>query len=244
MFDIIAFDADDTLWHNESLYNRTEEKFCELLKAYHPAEWIQRRLYETQIRNLRLFGYGIKGFTLSMIETAIELTEGRITGSEIQQIINFSREMLTAPIQLLKNVEATIERISKMYPLMLITKGDLFDQESKIARSGLADYFKFIEIVSDKNAEVYRSILEKHSIAPERFLMIGNSVKSDILPVLAIGGQAVFIQYETTWAHEVVDPEQLGDLKFSQIERIDEIFELLKKYTNSQTAKAQRRKGL
>jgi putative hydrolase of the HAD superfamily len=226
-FDIIAFDADDTLWHNETLYNRTEEKFRDLLKSYHPADWIQQRLFETQVRNLKIFGYGIKGFTLSMIESAIELTEGRITGSEIQQIIGFSREMLTAPIQLLDNVEDTIVRMSQMCPLMLITKGDLFDQESKIARSGLADYFKHIEIVSDKNPEIYQTILQKRGISPQRFLMIGNSLKSDILPVLAIGGQAVYIQYQTTWAHEVVDPQTLRDAKYFEIERIGEIFELL-----------------
>lgn len=231
MFDIIAFDADDTLWHNEPLYNRTEEKFCELLKSYHSSEWIQQRLYETQIRNLKLFGYGIKGFTLSMIETAIELTEGRITGSEIQHIINFSREMLTAPIQLFDNVEETISRLSQSYPLMLITKGDLFDQESKIARSGLADYFKYIEIVSDKNEAVYKTLLEKHNLSPQRFLMIGNSLKSDILPVLNLGGQAVFIQYETTWAHEAVDPQTLLNAKFFEISHIGDIFELLEKLT-------------
>ncbi len=228
-FDIIAFDADDTLWHNEPLYNRTEEKFCELLKAYHSPEWIQRRLYETQIRNLEIFGYGIKGFTLSMIETAIELSESRVTGAEIQRIINFSREMLTAPIQLLENVEATIARLAQMYPLMLITKGDLFDQESKIARSGLADFFKHIEIVSDKTDAVYQQILEKHRIRPQRFLMIGNSLKSDILPVLAIGGQAVFIQYQTTWAHEAVDPQLLANAKYFSIAQIDGVLELLEK---------------
>src|SRR5574341_2334270 len=140
MFDVIAFDADDTLWHNEPLYRSTQRQVLDILAHYHDTEWIERRMYETEVRNLEHYGYGIKGFTLSMIETAIELTEGRITGSEIQEIIDFAKEMLDAEIQLLEYAEDTVARLSVSYTLMIITKGDLFDQETKIARSGLADY--------------------------------------------------------------------------------------------------------
>ncbi len=232
MFDIIALDADDTLWHNEPLYTKTQEKFCQLLKPYHDLEWIQKRLNETEIRNLEIFGYGVKGFILSMIETAIELSEGRISGREIQEIINLGRQMLQAPIELIEHVKETIPRLSRLYPLMLITKGDLFDQETKIARSGLADCFKHVEIVSEKTTEVYRAILKKYRFDPKRFLMVGNSLKSDILPVLAIGGQAVFIKYPTTWAHEAVDETEVRRAGYFEIDHIGEIFELLENLQN------------
>jgi putative hydrolase of the HAD superfamily len=201
-FDIIAFDADDTLWHNETLFSMTQEKFRQLLAHYEGAELALEKLYETEMRNLESFGYGIKGFTLSMIETAIELTRGGVAGHEIQQIIDFAREMLRAPVQLLDHVADVVPRLAQTYELMLITKGDLFDQESKIAQSGLADYFRHIEIVSDKTQRSYQALLAKHNIAPQRFLMVGNALRSDILPVIAIGGQAVYIPYHLTWAHE------------------------------------------
>jgi putative hydrolase of the HAD superfamily len=201
-FDIIAFDADDTLWHNETLYSMTQEKFRQLLARYDGAGLALEKLYATEIRNLESFGYGIKGFTLSMIETAIELTQGRVEAQEIQQIIDFAREMLRAPVQLLDHVADVIPRLAERYTLMLMTKGDLFDQETKIAQSGLADYFRHIEIVSDKTQQIYQALLAKHNVAPQRFLMVGNSLRSDILPVVAAGGQAVYIPYHLTWAHE------------------------------------------
>ncbi|MEN3332410.1 MAG: putative hydrolase of the superfamily [Blastocatellia bacterium] len=202
--DVIAFDADDTLWHNESLYTVTQAKFKQLLAGYHSDEWIEAKLNETEMRNIEHFGYGIKGFTLSMIETAIELTEGRISGAEIQQIIGYARAMLRAPVELLDGVRETVSQLAGQYQLMLITKGDLFDQESKIARSGLGDYFSHVEIVSEKNVAVYRAIIAKHHLDPQRFLMVGNSIKSDILPVIDAGGRAVYVPYHTTWVHERV----------------------------------------
>lgn len=202
MIRMVAFDADDTLWHNESVFAIAHEQYHALLTPYHSQEWIESRLYATETRNLKQYGYGIKGFTLSMIETAIELTEGRITGSEIERILAFGREMLTAPIQLLDYVQETTATLSQQYPLIMITKGDLFDQEAKIARSGLADYFQAIEIVSEKDAATYRRIMAEHSLRPEEFVMVGNSVKSDILPVLELGACAVHIPYHLTWAHE------------------------------------------
>ncbi len=155
-FDVIAFDADDTLWHNETLFSMTQDKFRQLLARYEGAELALDKLYEIELRNLETFGYGIKGFTISMIEAAIELTQGRVVGQDIQQIIDFAREMLRAPVQLLDHVAELIPELAQSYTLMLITKGDLFDQESKIAQSGLADHFAQIEIVSEKRKETYR----------------------------------------------------------------------------------------
>ena len=199
----IGFDADDTLWHNESLFALTQARFRELLAPYGDAELIDRQLYVVESRNLEHFGYGIKGFTLSMIETAVELTEGRIDGAAVGQILDWGRAMLAAPVELLPGVEAVLTELAETYPLLLITKGDLFDQESKLARSGVADFFRHVEIVREKDAAVYARILDKYAIEPQRFLMVGNSVRSDILPVLAIGGCAAHIPYAITWQHEV-----------------------------------------
>lgn len=205
-FDVIAFDADDTLWHNERSYVNTQIKLKQMLAQYHQPEWIEERLYQTEMRNLQHFGYGIKAFALSMIETAVELTEGRITGREIQTIINMAKEMLTSDIELLEHVADTLTHLMSSYTLMVITKGDLRDQEIKIARSGLAQHFRHIEIVSDKSQESYSVLLQRHTIAPERFLMVGNSLRSDILPVLAIGASAVYVPHQLTWAHEAGEP--------------------------------------
>lgn len=208
MISLIAFDADDTLWHNEDIFSLTQEKFNRLLAAYHSPEWIEKKLYETEMRNIQHFGYGIKGFTLSMIETAIELSEGRIRGIEIREIINFAKEMLKSPVKLLDNVRETIARLAESYNLMIITKGDLFDQESKIARSGLARYFEHVEIVSKKEKETYRKILRRHGINPGNFLMVGNSMKSDVIPVIALGARAVYLPYHLTWEHESPEVEK------------------------------------
>jgi putative hydrolase of the HAD superfamily len=220
MIEMIAFDADDTLWHNENLFSMTQEKFSQLLAPYHDAEWVAERLYQTEVHNLNYFGYGIKGFTLAMIETAIELTEGRIQGSEIQQIVEFSKEMLRAPIELLDHVAETLIALARAYDLMIITKGDLFDQETKIARSGLADYFKHIEIVSDKTEATYAAILTEYRVAVQGFLMVGNSLKSDILPVIALGGRAIHIPYHVTWAHEIVADDQTVMKPYLELEHI------------------------
>ena len=216
MFDVIGFDADDTLWHNESIFTITQEKFSELLYS-HNTELVNQTLSSTQIKNLKLFGYGIKGFILSMVETSVELTNGEIKGNEIQKIIDFGREMLANPIELLPHVQKVIEDLSRKYRLLLITKGDLIDQETKIARSGLAEYFTGVEIVSDKNTETYEKILSRHEITASRFIMIGNSMRSDIVPIVQIGGHAVHIPYYSTWDHEqkhpYIDPKNFKQLK-------------------------------
>ncbi len=237
MFDVIAFDADDTLWHNEPLYRGTQRHVLDILAHYHDRDWMERRMYETEIRNLEHYGYGIKGFTLSMIETAIELTEGRISGDEIGRIIELTREMFKAPVELIDGVEETIKALSSSHELMLITKGDLFEQEGKIARSGLADHFNMIEIVPIKIRETYQSIAARHRIDPDRFLMIGNSMKSDILPVIEMGGCAVHIPYETTWEHEAVSEEELEGKEFVRLTHIRELLNLIEELKTKATAR-------
>lgn len=220
-FDAIAFDADDTLWHTEHLFTMTQDKFTELLSAYHSPEWVQKRLYATEMRNLRHFGYGVKSFSLSMIETAIELTEGRISGAEIGQIVQYAREMLESPVELLDGVRETVETLANNHRLLLITKGDLIDQEMKVASSGLGEYFEHVEIVSHKTPDSYRRILQRLEIPPPRFLMIGNSLRSDVLPVLDVGGRAVHIPHEITWAHEEAEPDDHHD--YAQLDTISDL---------------------
>lgn len=204
MIDVIAFDADDTLWHSETLYFQTQRRFQELLAPYRGDDGVLDALYETEMGNLSCYGYGIKSFTLSMIETAIRVTDGKVSGRDIQRIIDLAKEMLQAPVQLLDHVAEVVPVLSKSYPLMVITKGDLFDQEAKVDRSGLASHFHAVEVVSDKTPDVYRALLAKYQIDPRRFLMVGNSLRSDILPVLSLGARAVYIPYPITWEHEHV----------------------------------------
>lgn len=204
---VIAFDADDTLWVNEPYYRQAEEKIEQIILSYVNLPNIKQAIYATEMKNLQIFGYGSKGFTISMIETAIELTNAQITANDIQKIIDEGKGLMQHLLELLPNVETALQQLKK-FKLMLITKGDLFDQEVKIARSGLADYFDYIEIVSEKDAETYRRTLEKYNVPVDEFLMIGNSARSDVLPVLEIGGHAVHIPFHTTWEHETVDENQ------------------------------------
>jgi len=223
MFELIAFDADDTLWHNETLFQATARDFAALLSGYHAPEWIQERLFATEMKNLRHFGYGIKGFTLSMIETAVELSEGRVTGDQIRTILGWGHRMLQAPIALLDGVQETIAALAGGRRLMLLTKGDLFDQESKLARSGLGEFFSAVEIVSEKSARTYSTIMARHQVAPARFLMVGNSLRSDVLPTLEAGGAAVHIPYATTWIHEQVAEEAVAGKTFVTLPTIREL---------------------
>jgi putative hydrolase of the HAD superfamily len=226
-FELIAFDADDTLWHNESLYNMTQDRFKELLAPYLDGEIVDQELYETEMRNLARYGYGIKSFTLSMIETAIELTDGRVGGAEIRHIIDFAHEMLAAPVRLIDGIEDVLAALGADYRLMVITKGDLFDQETKLARSGLDGYFDLVEIVSNKRPETYAGLLARHDVAADRFLMVGNSLPSDILPVLEIGGHGVHIPYHITWAHEVVDETEVPDERYATLQDVRQLPALL-----------------
>jgi len=205
--DVVAFDGDDTLWHNESIFSMTHERFAELMAPYVQVESIGERLLATEMRNLRLFGYGVKSFMLSMIETAIELSRGKVTAAEVQAIIEAGRSMLEHPVELLDGAEDAIRSVSEHHRVMLITKGDLFDQESKLARSGLGDHFDAVEIVATKDERAYRRIMNRHGADPRRFVMIGNSPRSDIVPVLDLGGWAIHVPHPLTWAHERIEDE-------------------------------------
>lgn len=224
----IAFDADDTLWINETLFRLNEEKFEDLLKEYISNDEITAKLYSTEVKNLRHFGYGIKGFVLSMIETAIYLTGGKIKGCDLKKIIDWGKEQIEYPVNLLEGVEEVLRYFQGKYQLMIITKGDLFDQESKIARSGLSDYFDIIEVVSEKNESVYSSLLKKHNIESNELLMVGNSLKSDILPLVNIGAFAIHVPFHTTWIHEVVNEEELDSKHYTEIKIITELIDILK----------------
>ena len=224
----IAFDADDTLWMNETIFVNSEEEIKKILHKYVPeSHAFDEKLLEFERKNLRLFGYGIKGFLLSVIETCIELSEGLVTGADIQRIIDLGKEMLEHPVHILEGVEDTVRQLDDYYRMMVITKGDLFDQENKMARSGLGELFPMVEIVSEKNTETYRALFDRNQIDPTEVLMIGNSLKSDILPVLELGAQAVHIPFATTWALEEVSPEQLEGQQYYTAENIREVLALL-----------------
>ena len=228
-FDAIAFDADDTLWHSERFYQDTQTALTDLMDAY----CVERQevldiLHRTEIANLASFGFGIKGFTISMIEAAIEATSGKVSTADILQIIELGKAMTGHELHLLKHSKATVKRLAKSHILMMITKGDLMDQERKITASGLASYFRHMEIVSDKNPEAYAALLRKHSLAPERFLMVGNSLRSDILPVLEIGGWAVYVPHELTWAHET-GTTPAASHRFYEIDHLGLLPELIAK---------------
>ena len=227
MIQTIAFDADDTLWHNETLFVVTQAEISALLQPYAEESTLQPRLYETEMRNLRLYGYGAKGFTLSMIETAIEISEGRVTAREIQAILDGGKALLAHPVELLPGVRETLEALSGKYNLMLITKGDLFHQESRIAASGLGDLFSALEVVSEKDTPSYERIFRRYHLDPATFLMVGNSLRSDILPIVALGARAVYIPYAITWQHEVADPHTAAHDNWWQLASIGELPEKL-----------------
>jgi len=218
----IGFDADDTLWQNEQFYRLTEQQFTELLADYGESETISHGLLEAEKRNLRHYGFGIKGFTLSMIETAIEITHGKVRTAVITQILDIGRDLLSHPVETLPHARETLEALAGNYLLVLITKGDLFDQERKLAQSGLGDLFDAVEIVSDKNASTYRRIFSKVGDGPERAMMIGNSLKSDIVPALAAGSYGVFVPHELTWTLEHVE-EPTEAPRFRKIGHLGEL---------------------
>jgi putative hydrolase of the HAD superfamily len=223
-FDLIAFDADDTLWHSEGVFVVSQEMFRSLLEPYlDNGVDLDARLAETELRNLAHFGYGVKGFTLSMIETAIEVTDGRVTAREIGELVERGKEMMAHPVELLPGVAETLALLSPRYHLALISKGDLLHQEQKLARSGLAELFDDVEILSEKDEAAYRRVLRRFGVEPSRFLMVGNSVRSDILPVLALGGHAVHIPHEYLWAHEHVE----GHVEVPTLHSMEELPEWL-----------------
>lgn len=224
---IIGFDADDTLWHNETLFENVHEQYRALLAGYHDADTVNRTLFATEMRNLELYGYGVKGFTLSAIETAITLTDGKISAEEIQQLIALGRDMLEHPVELLDGVAETLARLGDDFRLLLITKGDLRDQQRKLAKSGLATHFAHVEIVSEKDPATYAALLARHAIDPREFLMVGNSLKSDILPVLDLGGHGAHVPYHLTWAAEHVAQTPDAPGRFVQLTNLRELPALL-----------------
>lgn len=222
---VIAFDADDTLWVNETYFRDAEHEFAKLLSAYETENKIDQELFKTEIQNLQLYGYGVKGFMLSMIECALELSNHKISPVTIEKILAIGKDMLNKPIELLDGVEEVLKQLLGNYKLIVATKGDLLDQEKKLEKSGLLHYFHHIEVMSEKKAPDYEKLIKHLDIHPSQLLMIGNSLKSDILPLLEIGAQAIHIPFHTTWAHEVAKPTESHDYK--TVTKITDILEFL-----------------
>jgi putative hydrolase of the HAD superfamily len=209
VIEVIALDGDDTLWHSEHLFVDTQDRFRTLVRPHVDVDdaTLDERLLEVERRNLPLFGYGVKAFTLSLVETAIEVTDGRIPGRDLQAVLELGKVLMDHPVDLLDGVREAVDTLTDRYRVMVITKGDLLHQETKVARSGLAELFWRVEIVSEKDEATYRRILERHDVDPATFVMVGNSVRSDVLPVLAIGGRAIHVPYAVTWALEEAEPD-------------------------------------
>lgn len=229
---VIAFDADDTLWVNEPYFVETEMKFCRLLEDYLSKQSLSQELFKTEIRNLSLYGYGIKGYILSMIEAALEISDNTLKVEAVGKIIDYGKELLQKPIELLDGVEDTLKALQGKYRLVVATKGDLLDQHRKLSKSGLGPYFHHIEVMSDKQELDYRKLVKRLDIQPDEFLMIGNSLKSDVLPVLQIGGHAVHIPFHTTWEHEKIDYE-VEHPNFTQFPKISELVSWISKFSDS-----------
>jgi len=227
MIEVIAFDADDTLWENESLYYWAKGELARILSPYRDPGWVNRKLDEIEVSNLQVYGYGIKSFTLSMIETAAEAVDSQIETHTISAILEIAKKMLSAEVELLDHTEQTLLQLSSGYDLILVTKGDLFEQQRKIARSGIDHCFKLIEVVAEKTSARYIELLKKHHIEVDRFLMVGNSLRSDILPVVAIGGRAVYIPNEHTWFHEVPEQEEIEGAQFDELEHLGQLPEYM-----------------
>ncbi len=224
---VIAFDADDTLWINEPFFREAEEKFASLLEDFMPPHASIKELYRTEIENLRLYGYGIKGFMLSMIETSLRITDQQVPLSLIEKTIQIGREMLEKPVELLPGVEEVLKTLNGDYRIVMATKGDLLDQERKLKKSGLEKYFHHIEIMSEKRVADFEKLVKHLDIKPSEFLMLGNSLKSDILPVLELGGHGLHIPFHITWQHEMIE-HTVAHERFYQAERIDQALAIIR----------------
>jgi len=223
---VIGFDADDTLWVNEPYYREAEEQFVDLVSAYGVRGNIAGELFNTEIANLELYGYGIKAFMLSLVECAIELTDGALTGRTVNKIIGIGKSMLERPIELLEDVKYVLQQLAPHYRLIVATKGDLLDQERKMRKSSISDYFHHIEVMSDKKEPHYVQLLKHLDIAPQEFLMIGNSLKSDIIPPLELGAWGIYVPFHTTWAHEEVDEDPVS-LRYFQVKKLRDVLNIL-----------------
>lgn len=224
---VIGFDADDTLWDNEPFYRNTEDEFIELFNGYLSGDDISRELYKTEMQNLMLYGYGSKAFVLSMIETSLRISPEGVSHSTVEKILGLGKKLMEMPIQLLNGVEKVLQQLKSHYRLIVATKGDLKDQERKLRDSGLAQYFHHIEVMSDKKSDNYSALLDHLDIRPCQFVMVGNSIKSDIQPVLDLGGYGIYVPYHTMWLHERVDNDSLENERFHRVEAIGDILEVL-----------------
>jgi putative hydrolase of the HAD superfamily len=219
--ELVGFDADDTLWHNEDAFREVEHRFVELITPHAlPGVDVADGLSATERANLSVYGYGVKAFGLSMIEAALTLTEGTVPGVVLDELLHLTRDLLEAPVRLLPNVADVLQQVAEQHRLVLITKGDLIHQTRKVTTSGLAHHFELVEVVNEKDPETYEAIIQRLQVKPEQFCMVGNSVKSDVLPVLAIGGNAVHVPYPMTWALEHAEP---GHFTFAELESITEL---------------------
>tara|TARA_R110001632_G_scaffold10559_6_gene39036 strand:+ start:945 stop:1637 length:693 start_codon:yes stop_codon:yes gene_type:complete len=224
---VIAFDADDTLWVNETYFREAEKKFAQLLSHYETENKIDQELFKLEIKNLEMYGYGIKGFMLSMVECALELSNYKIPQQTIESILNIGKEMINKPIELLDGVEETLQKLQGNYKLIVATKGDLLDQERKLEKSGLIQYFHHIEVMSEKKVPDYQKLIKHLDIQSDELLMVGNSLKSDVLPLIQIGASAIHLPFHTTWAHEEVSKKEAEDSNFKTVEKVTEILDFL-----------------
>lgn len=223
----VGFDADDTLWINENYFREGEQKFCEIMSPWSSHDETLTLLYEYEMKTLQIYGFGIKGFMLSMIESAVEIAKDALTNVNISKIIDIGQDMLNKPVELLGNVEATLQSLKKKYRLILVTKGDLLDQERKLEKSGIAHYFHHIEVMSNKHESDYLKLIKHLDIEPEEFMMIGNSLRSDILPVAKIGANAIYVPYDITWQHETVDVHDLSEIDYSTVNDLSQVTKIL-----------------
>lgn len=224
---VIGFDADDTLWINETYFREAEKDFSKLLSRYETVNKIDQELYKKEIKNLEIYGYGVKGFVLSMIEIAVEISNHNVSNKTIEAILNIGKDMINKPVILLEGVENVLNILSKEYRLILVTKGDLLDQERKLNKSGLIDYFHHIEVVSDKKEENYLKLLTHLDIIPSEFLMVGNSLKSDVLPLINIGAHSMHVPFHTTWIHEDVSDIEQTTNNYLTVKNLSDILKVL-----------------
>lgn len=224
---VIGFDADDTLWVNETYFREAEEAFCRLLSDYETPNKLDQELFKMEMRNLPIYGYGVKAFVLSMVQSALELSNYNVPHKTIEAILNIGKDMLEKPVELLDGVEEVLNVLSKKYRLILATKGDLLDQERKLEKSGLTNYFHHIEVLSDKQEVNYSKLLNHLDIKPSEFLMIGNSLKSDVLPLVNISAHAIHVPFHTTWAHEQVTEKDTNGKTYKTISSLRDIIKLL-----------------
>jgi putative hydrolase of the HAD superfamily len=218
---LVGFDADDTLWRSQDYFDDAQAQFERIIAGYADLGDVGQRLYEYESRNLALFGYGVKGMVLSMVEAAVEITQAQISAADIHRIVQLGKDLLRHPVEVLPGVREAVEAIAADCPVVLITKGDLFHQEAKVQGSGLADLFGRIEIVSEKDAATYARVLREFDVAPSQFLMVGNSLRSDIAPVLELGGWGVHVPYHVTWAHEAEGKVGVGIERMRSIEGLE-----------------------